>query len=127
MKDTILPSSILDIDCGVSCDKGKILNYKTGKCELCQENTYSLGGSFRVNGRHKEWTNENLDKFGNKCSFINVNKLKEIKHECPIFEINGENSSISAGNVNENEKNNTYFYELTYRVNVKKPGKVKEV
>jgi len=119
-----LPISKTNIPCDISCSKGEYFDIDSQICIQCPENTYSLGGSFRVSGIQNEWIEDNLNKFENTCSYLALGISSDILKNCSKFGPNSENSSISAGYIEQTEYNAIYFYELTYRANIKKAGKV---
>jgi len=88
---------------------------------MCPENTYSLGGSFRISGDHKEWNNNELALFGNNCVFLGDDGYQG--NICEAFKVTNDNTTISAGE-NMSIKDTLYYFELTYGVHLKKPGKV---
>jgi len=121
IKNSTLPNSLINIPCDKICIKGNYLDYNDNTCKECPENTYSLGGAFRVGGRLNQWTESDLNKFGNTCSYIKNGKLL---YDCPNFSPVNETFSLSAGEITGSYENSFFFYELTYRVRLKKPGKV---
>jgi len=91
-------------------------------CQICPQNSYSLGGSFRVSGDQKEWNEHTLKVFGNSCSYLEDKKWVDNKN-CKAFSINEGGRSISAGS-ETGMQNTINFFELTYGLHFKKPGNV---
>ena len=122
--DNVLPKSRFGVSCNKICEKGYFLNMlKTNpECEMCPDNTYSLGGSLRIDGNLQEWTQQKLSLFENLCTYEETETWKKSLN-CEGFKINSDKTFIEAGNSNL-KMDSVYYFELSYGVYFKKPGNV---
>jgi len=125
--DNLLPASKIAVSCDKSCGKGYFLNMllDSPECTICPENTFSLGGSLRINGNLKEWTNDVLSLFEINCSYQELDIWKK-NSNCKGFKISDDKSHIEAG-TEVDKYDSVYFFELSYGVHLKQAGNVNNI
>lgn len=123
-----LPVSLYNLDC-LSCEGGTFYNYNLnkyrGECLSCAENTYSLGGSLRVDGNLKEWkeSNEYYKKFQNNCS-IEINDKEIPDQNCTGWLLSSDGSHAYSGSAIVNNTSYSYNAELQLNVQIVRNGRV---
>jgi hypothetical protein len=123
-----LPMSIQGINC-TNCEKGSVIDYsfsdKKVICTTCPSNTYSLGNTFRIDGRLNEWTNSSstLGQFSNLC-YIEKNNGDIVEEGCQLFKATGDKNYIYADS-NGDTGASSYYAELSIGLQFVKKGKVK--
>jgi hypothetical protein len=120
-----LPASKFDVDCD-ECGKGQYLKYSPEldrlECDFCPENTYSLGGGFRINGILKEWNNSNeyFNMISNKSCYV-YNGHEGV--DCTPWVPSEDKTHLFAGETQIKEEAE-YIAKFSIAVNLIKFGKV---
>jgi hypothetical protein len=123
-----LPMSIQGINC-TDCEKGSVIDYsfpdKKVICTTCPSNTYSLGNTFRIDGRLNEWTNASstLGQFSNLC-YIEKNNGDIVEEGCQLFKASEDKNYIYADS-NGDKGASSYYAELSIGLQFVRKGKVK--
>ena len=121
-----LPVSKQEIECS-SCKAGQYLHYNYEKgnleCLSCHENTYSTGGTMRLNGNYREWSNAELfSKFDNECYTVK----DEVESEnCKAFTLSKDASYIVSNNGFNIDNDYDYIAMLSIQVKLVQKGKIK--
>jgi hypothetical protein len=110
------------------CEKGKYLIYnpstKKLDCEVCPEDTYSLGGNIRINGLLREWNKQN--EFFRKISTNCYLRGLDLGANCTAWTISNDNSYIYAGVSTVNQVTD-YTAKMMIDATLVKKGKVRYI
>ena len=119
-----LPASFKRVIC-TYCDGGTKLDYNlktnTVECVNCPANTFSTGGSLRLNGMLKEWSSLS-SKFANHC-YIEQYNGESVDTNCEPWQVSDDKSYISTGSLDKSSTG-VYYSELSIDVQILKKGKV---
>lgn len=116
-------TSQLNIPCHY-CDEGSYLTYNhitnTLECTVCPVNTYSTGGSFRIDGSYREFTSDVVNtNFITNCHVISTvnNNNNNYNHLCSAYVIDKGNKYIQSGNP-LNLEHNGQLYITQFSISV---------
>ena len=112
----------ITIQCGLKCPAGEIMRLdpikKEAVCQKCPEDTYSVGGDFKVNNK---WTQDNLKKFDINCYAIGISGYKK-NEDCTGILISPDKTMIMSGDITGNQVK--YFVQVMYFFKAKNAGRV---
>ena len=96
-------------------------------CNECPENTYSLGGNFRINGQLKEWKKENsfFSLFQSHCYVDTINAEEYVDEKCSSWLPSTDNAEIITGNPTITDS--SYFTDLSMSFTLLKKGNVNKL